>query len=102
MNQDTATGTANDVAGRVKETAGAATGDRSLQADGIGDQVKGAIQKTIGGEGGDGASTNAPVEKAKAFAKASPWATTRLVRVHGRAVRTREARGDVGLGGRPQ
>jgi uncharacterized protein YjbJ (UPF0337 family) len=86
MNQDTATGTANDVAGRVKETAGAATGDRSLQADGIVDQVKGAIQKTIGGEGGVGASTNATVDKAKAFAKARPWATSALVGVLGLAV----------------
>jgi uncharacterized protein YjbJ (UPF0337 family) len=82
MNQDTATGTANDVAGRVKETAGAATGDRSLQADGIVDQVKGAIQKTIGGEGG----TSATVDKAKAFAKARPWATSALVGVVGLAL----------------
>lgn len=82
MNQDTATGTANDVAGRVKETAGAATGDRSLQASGVVDQVKGAIQKTIGGEGG----TNATVDKAKAFAKARPWATSALVGVVGLAL----------------
>lgn len=85
MNQDTTTGTANDIAGRVKETAGAATGDRSLQADGIVDQVKGAIQKTIGGAGGEG-GTSATVDKAKAFAKARPWATSALVGVVGLAL----------------
>lgn len=86
MNQDTATGTANDVIGRVKETAGAATGDRSLQAGGIVDQVKGAIQKTIGGDGSATASANATVDKAKAFAKARPWATSALLGVVGLAV----------------
>lgn len=86
MNQDTATGTANDVVGRVKETAGSATGDRSLQAGGIVDQVKGAIQKTIGGEGGTGVGANATVDKAKAFAKARPWATSALLGVVGIAV----------------
>ena len=85
MNQDTATGTANDVAGRVKETAGAAAGDRSLQASGVVDQVKGAIQKTIGGVGGEG-GTSATVDKAKAFAKARPWATSALVGVVGLAL----------------
>ena len=86
MNQDTATGTVNDVAGRVKETAGAATGDRSLQASGIVDQLKGAIQKTLGGEGGTAGGTNATVDKARAFAKARPFATSALVGVLGLAV----------------
>ena len=84
MNQDTATGTANDIAGRVKETAGSATGDRSLQAGGIVDQVKGAIQKTIGG--GDGTGTNATVDKAREFAKARPWATAAAAGVIGLAI----------------
>lgn len=88
MNQDTATGTANDVLGKVKETAGAATGDRSLQAGGILDQVKGAIQKTIGGVAGDNTPgvPNPTVEKARTFAKERPWATAALVGVVGMAV----------------
>jgi len=86
MNQDTATGTANDIAGRVKETAGSATGDRSLQAGGIVDQVKGAIQKTIGGAGGDGTGAGATVDKAREFAKARPWATAAAAGVIGLAI----------------
>lgn len=87
MNEDTAAGTANDVAGRVKETVGAATGDRSLQAGGILDQVKGAIQKTIGGVAGDNTPGASPtVEKARQFAKDRPWATAALVGVVGMAV----------------
>lgn len=95
MNQDTATGTANDVAGRVKETAGSVTGDRSLQAGGIVDQVKGAIQKTIGGVAGDntpgagggaGGSVNDTVGKARQFAKDRPWATAAAAGVIGLAI----------------
>lgn len=87
MNQDTLTGTANDLTGRAKETVGSATGDRSLQADGIVDQVKGAIQKTIGGIAGDNTPGASPtIDKAKAFAKERPWATAALAGVVGMAV----------------
>ncbi len=87
MNEDTVTGTVNDVTGRAKETVGSATGDRSLQAGGIVDQVKGAIQKTIGGIAGDNTpGTAATVDKAKKFAKDRPWATAALVGVVGMAV----------------
>ena len=87
MNQDTATGTANDVAGRVKETAGSVTGDRELQAGGIVDQVKGAIQKTIGGVAGDNTpGMNDTVGKAKQFAKDRPWATAAAAGVIGLAI----------------
>ena len=87
MNQDTATGTANDLTGKVKETTGSVTGDRSLQAGGIVDQVKGAIQKTIGGATGDGTSGgNATVDKARQFAKDRPWATAAAAGVIGLAI----------------
>ena len=87
MNQDTATGAANDIAGRVKETAGSVTGDRSLQAGGIVDQVKGAIQKTLGGAAGDNTpGVNATVDKARQFAKDRPWATAAAAGVIGLAI----------------
>ena len=87
MNQDTATGTANDVAGKVKETAGSVTGDRSLQAGGIVDQVKGAIQKTIGGVAGDNTpGAGGTVDKARQFAKDRPWATAAAAGVIGLAI----------------
>lgn len=93
MNEDTATGVANDITGRVKETAGSVTGDRSLQASGIVDQVKGAIQKTLGGVAGDNTpgvngngSVNATVDKARQFAKDRPWATAAAAGVIGLAL----------------
>jgi uncharacterized protein YjbJ (UPF0337 family) len=75
---DAITGELNNVTGRVKETAGAATGDRSLQAGGVVDQVKGAVQKAIA-PGADGQPE--VVGKAKAFAKERPWATAALLGV---------------------
>lgn len=75
---DAFTGEINDVTGKVKETAGAATGDRSLQAGGVVDQVKGAVQKAIA-PGVDGQPQ--AVGKAKAFAKERPWATAALLGV---------------------
>ena len=71
----------------VKEGVGAATGDRSLQAGGIVDQVKGAIQKTVGGLAGDNTPGVGPtVDKARTFAKERPWATAALVGVVGMAL----------------
>lgn len=87
MNEDTIAGTGNDIAGRVKESAGAATGDRSLQTGGVVDQVKGAIQKTIGSIAGDNTpGANPTIDKARQFAKDRPWATAALVGVVGMAV----------------
>lgn len=87
MNQDTTTGVANDVTGKVKETAGSVTGDRSLQAGGIVDQVKGAIQKTLGGAAGDNTpGMNDTVGKARQFAKDRPWATAAAAGVIGLAI----------------
>ncbi|WP_085808962.1 CsbD family protein [Sphingomonas sp. TZW2008] len=79
---DAVIGDLNNVTGKVKETAGAATGDRSLQASGIVDQVKGAFQKATA-PGVDGQPQ--VVGKAKAFAKERPWATAALVGVLGLA-----------------
>ena len=44
---DYATGATNSTVGSIKETVGAATGDRSLQAGGVVDQIKGAVQKRL-------------------------------------------------------
>ena len=48
MNSDTLTGTANDLGGKLKETGGGAVGDKSLQSEGVADQLGGTVQKTIG------------------------------------------------------
>lgn len=47
-NQDKAEGTAIDLKGKVKESVGKATGDKSLQAKGKSDQAAGKIQKKTG------------------------------------------------------
>lgn len=79
---DALTGDLNQLGGKVKETAGAATGDRSLQAGGVFDQLKGAFQKATA-PGVDGQP--AAIGQAKAFAKERPWATAALVGVLGLA-----------------
>lgn len=80
---DYATGATNSTVGSVKETVGAATGDRSLQAGGVVDQIKGAVQKGLA-PGVDGQPE--VVGKAKQFAKDRPWAAAALVGVVGMAV----------------
>lgn len=48
MNIDSLEGTAGTFGGKIKETVGGAIGDRSLQADGVADQVGGTVQKAVG------------------------------------------------------
>jgi len=48
MNKDQAKGAAKDVAGKVQETAGRATGNASQQAKGLAKQGEGKVQKTAG------------------------------------------------------
>jgi uncharacterized protein YjbJ (UPF0337 family) len=79
---DALNGDLNAVTGKVKETAGAATGDRSMQAGGMLDQLKGSVQKAVA-PGADGQP--AVVGQAKAFAKQRPWAAAALVGVLGLA-----------------
>lgn len=47
-NEDRAEGAADRLKGRVKDSAGALTGDRSLQAEGRADQVKGKLKEKKG------------------------------------------------------
>lgn len=46
--KDKLAGTANDLAGKVKEGIGAATGNRELEAEGEAQQLKGKAQKLKG------------------------------------------------------
>jgi len=48
MNKDQAKGTADNIKGRVKEAAGALTGNKQTQAEGLAERVKGAAQKKVG------------------------------------------------------
>ena len=48
MHKDTIKGTAKDAAGAVKKTAGRATGDVNMEAEGAALQGEGKVQKTFG------------------------------------------------------
>ena len=48
MHKDTVKGTAKDAAGAIKKTAGRATGDMDMEADGAAMQAEGKVQKTFG------------------------------------------------------
>jgi len=48
MHKDTIKGAAKDAAGAVKKHVGRATGDERMEAEGMGDQAEGKIQKGVG------------------------------------------------------
>jgi uncharacterized protein YjbJ (UPF0337 family) len=48
MNKDQMKGKLENLKGRVKEALGAASGDKSTQAGGLGERIKGAVQKKCG------------------------------------------------------
>jgi len=48
MNKDQVKGSVKDVAGKVQEKVGEATGDREAESKGIGNQAEGKTQKTVG------------------------------------------------------
>jgi len=46
---DRVEGTAKNLGGNIKETAGKVTGDEKLKAEGKADQVEGKVQNAVGG-----------------------------------------------------
>jgi uncharacterized protein YjbJ (UPF0337 family) len=48
MNKDQMKGKFENLKGRVKEALGAAGGDKSTEAEGLGERIKGAVQKKFG------------------------------------------------------
>ncbi|MBV9993478.1 MAG: CsbD family protein [Alphaproteobacteria bacterium] len=49
MDKDRIKGMADQAKGSIKETAGKATGDAKLQAEGQADKVKGKVENAVGG-----------------------------------------------------
>ena len=87
MNSDTLTGEGRDLGGKVKETAGDITGDRSLQGEGLADQLSGKADKVIGAAKDTFAGGAGPlVDKARGFAKERPFAAAALAGVVGIAL----------------
>ena len=79
MNATSLEGQGQDIGGNVKEAVGKVTGDRSLQGEGVADQITGNA-KQAAGAAKDAAS------KAKAFAKVRPWTAAAVIGVVGLAV----------------
>ena len=48
MNNDQKEGAVQNIKGRVKEAAGALSGDKTTQAEGLGERVAGAAKKVVG------------------------------------------------------
>ncbi|HEX8484581.1 CsbD family protein [Sphingomonas sp.] len=83
MNSDTLGGGGRDLGGSIKEGAGAATGNESLRAEGVTDQLSGQVQKGYG----VARDSVAPLaSKAKQFARDRPYAAAALAGVVGLAI----------------
>ena len=87
MNEDILAGEGRDIGGKIKETAGDVVGNPSLQAEGLGDQLAGKVQK-VSGSVRDALDQNvAPlVERGKDFARKRPFAALALAGVLGIAL----------------
>ena len=48
MNKDELEGKAENLKGRVKDAAGALTGDKGKQAEGMADRARGAVRENVG------------------------------------------------------
>ena len=75
MNDDMLEGEGRDIGGKIKETAGDVVGNPSLQAEGIGDQLAGKVQKVTGSVR-DAVNQNAGplLERGRDFARKRPFA----------------------------
>ena len=49
MDKDRVKGSATNLGGEAKKTAGKVTGDEKLKGEGVADQVKGKVQNVVGG-----------------------------------------------------
>lgn len=87
MNEDMMQGEGRDLGGKVQETVGDLTGDRSMQADGIGNQLSGKAQKLAGGVRDAVAEGATPwIDRTRAFVQARPYASAALAGVLGIAL----------------
>ncbi len=48
MDKDRVKGSATNLGGKAKQTAGKVTGDEKLKGEGVADQVKGKVQNVVG------------------------------------------------------
>ena len=87
MNGDTITGTTRDIGGKIKEEVGSATGNGSLQGEGLADQLTGKAQQAYGTARDAVAGGVGPLaDKARGFARERPFAAAALAGVIGIAL----------------
>jgi uncharacterized protein YjbJ (UPF0337 family) len=83
MDTDKVIGEARILGGKAEEGLGKATGDTTLQGNGVVDQVAGQVQKTIGAAK---EAAGPLADQAKRFARERPWATAALLGTIGLAL----------------
>jgi uncharacterized protein YjbJ (UPF0337 family) len=86
MNTTTLKGEGQDLGGNVKESVGKATGDTSMQNDGVADQISGTAKQIAGAAKNVFSNPKLTIDKAKGFAQGRPYATAALVGVVGIAL----------------
>ena len=87
MNDDQLSGEGRDLGGKIKETAGDVTGNSSLRAEGLADQIQGKAQKVYGAATDAISGGVTPlVDQAKGFARKRPFAAAALLGVLGVAI----------------
>ncbi|EKU75627.1 CsbD family protein [Sphingobium yanoikuyae] len=87
MKEDNLAGEGRDIVGQVKEMAGNVTGDRSLQHEGLADQLSGKVQKVVVAAKDVIAADGVPLlDKARRFTRERPLASAALAGVIGLAL----------------
>ncbi|WP_343526133.1 CsbD family protein [Sphingomonas sp.] len=87
MNTDTINGAATDFGGKVKEGLGVVMNDKTMQAEGQGEQLGGKAQKAFGDAKTSIDQTVRPLlDQARQFVKDRPFASAALGGVLGLAV----------------
>ncbi|WP_322965277.1 CsbD family protein [Sphingomonas fuzhouensis] len=87
MNTDTINGAATDFGGQVKQGLGAVLGDKSMQAEGKGEQLSGKTQKVFGDAKDSVDQAVRPLlDQARQFVKDRPFASAALGGVLGLAL----------------
>ena len=86
MNSTTLSGEGQDLGGNLKEGLGKVTGDKSLQGEGVADQLAGNAKQAIGAAKDAIGNPGPLIDKAKGFAKERPFAAAALAGVVGLAL----------------
>ncbi|CAM3216288.1 CsbD family protein [Sphingomonas zeae] len=87
MNTDTINGTATDFGGKVKEGLGVAMNDKTMQAEGKGEQLSGKTQKVFGDAKDSVDQAVRPLfDQARQFVRDRPFASAALGGVLGLAL----------------